>query len=206
MVQEEDTDYIAANGSVAGNPKFVNVDGSEDGKITADDRTILGYSKENFRMNMAHTVSYGNWELYALFTGIFSGGDYGKAVNNEAYTNNLNNYMAGLVDVDEPWWTPENRSNTYPRINFTGGNFTALQPYGWVRLQDLSLSYTFRQKKIRDFGINRLQVYVSAKNLFTLTKWTGGDPEARQKLLYGMTQGTFIPLQKSLSIGFNLSF
>lgn len=49
IVQEDDTEYIAANGAEPGDVKFANLDGSEDGKITADDRTILGYKKENFR-------------------------------------------------------------------------------------------------------------------------------------------------------------
>ena len=45
IVQEEDTEYMAANGAEPGDVKFANLDGSEDGKITADDRTILGYKK-----------------------------------------------------------------------------------------------------------------------------------------------------------------
>jgi TonB-linked SusC/RagA family outer membrane protein len=197
IVQEEDTEYLAANTSAAGNPKFANVDGSEDGKITADDRTILGYGKENFRMNMSHTLAYKNWELYALFTGVFSGGGYGMDTNNEVYTGS-----AGMVDKDEVWWTPENRSNVYPRVNFTGGNYTALQPYGYVRLQDLNLSYTFR---LQEKGVQNLRAYVSVKNLFTVTDWIGGDPEMRQKLNTTLT-GSLAPLQKTVLFGLNLSF
>jgi TonB-linked SusC/RagA family outer membrane protein len=200
IVQEEDTEYIAVNNSVAGNPKFANVDGSEDGKITADDRTILGYSKENFRLNMAQTLSYKNWELYALFTGVFGGNDFGMQTNNEAYTGS-----AGMVDENEVWWTPENRSNVYPRINFTGGNYTALQCYGYVRLQDLNLSYNFRHQALKNMGIRNLRVHVSVKNLFTLTNWVGGDPEIRQKLNTMLTN-SFSPLQRVILFGFNLSF
>ncbi|MDR3219008.1 MAG: SusC/RagA family TonB-linked outer membrane protein [Dysgonamonadaceae bacterium] len=200
MVQEEDTEYIKANTSVPGNPKFANVDGSEDGKITADDRTILGYRKENFRMNMSHTLVYGNWELYALFNGVFSGGGYGMDANAEAYTN-----APGFVDQDIVWWTPENRSDIYPRINFTGGNFTPVMSYGFVRLQDLNLSYTFRQQKIKDLGIERLRIYLSGKNLFTVTDWIGGDPENRQKQSATLRITTF-PLQQTLAFGMNISF
>jgi hypothetical protein len=200
IVQEEDTDYIATNTSVAGNPKFSNEDGSEDGKITADDRTVLGYTKENFRMNMAQTLRYKNWELYALFTGIFSGGGYGMETNNEAYL-----FAAGLVDENEVWWTPENRSNVYPRINFTGGNYTAVQAYGYVRLQDLNLSYAFNQAAIKNMGIHRLRLYVSVKNLFTITNWVGGDPENKQKL-HTRLANDYYPLQKTVLFGVNLSF
>jgi TonB-linked SusC/RagA family outer membrane protein len=200
IVQEGDTEYIKANTSVAGNPKFANIDGSDDGKITADDRTILGYNKENFRMNMGQTFRYKDWELYALFTGVFGGNGYGMYANNEAYIGS-----AGMVENDEVWWTPENRSNIYPRINFTGGNYTALQSYGYVRLQDLSLSYTFRQQALKEKGLHNLRAYISVKNLFTLTNWVGGDPEVRQKL-NTMLRRDFDPLQRTVSFGFNLSF
>jgi TonB-linked SusC/RagA family outer membrane protein len=205
IVQEEDTEYINVNNSAAGNPKFANIDNSSDGKISMaatgpEDRTILGYRKENFRMNMAQTVNYKNWELYALFTGVFSGGGYGMETNSEAYTSN-----AGMVDEDEVWWTPENRSNTYPRINFTGGNFNPVMAYGYVRLQDLSLSYSFRQQALANKNIHRLRLYVSVKNLFTITNWVGGDPEIKQKLST-MLLSNFSPLQKSVLFGVSFSF
>ena len=71
IVQEEDIEYIEANNAAPGDVKFANLDGSEDGKITADDRTILGYNKENFRMSLSSTLKYKNLELYFLFAGVF---------------------------------------------------------------------------------------------------------------------------------------
>ena len=200
IVQEEDADYIVTNNSVAGNPKFANTDNSADGRISPDDRTVLGFRKENFRMNMSHTFTYGSWELYALFTGIFSGGGFGMDINNEAYLN-----CAGMVDVDEVWWTPANRSNVYPRINFTGGNYTALQSYGYIRLQNLNLAYYFKQQALKNIGIDQLKLHVSVKNLFTITKWDGGDPEARQKFST-MAPNGFDPLQRTVLFGLNISF
>jgi len=201
IVQEGDTEYIAANNSRPGDPMFANIDESADGRITADDRTIVGYTKENFRMNMSHTFSYKNIELYALFTGVFSGGDYGKDTNPEAYDRTA----AGLVKDEISWWTPENMSNKYPRPNFNqSGNFYPVMDYGWVRLQDLNLSYIFRQQAVKNAGVQNLRVYASVRNLFTLTNWIGGDPEGRHKL--GTSLGTLSPLQKTFSIGLNLSF
>ena len=78
IVQEDDTEYMAANNAVPGDVMFANLDGSADGVITADDRAILGYTKENFRLNMANTLSYKNVELYFLLTGVFGGNGYGQ--------------------------------------------------------------------------------------------------------------------------------
>jgi hypothetical protein len=206
IVQEEDTEYMAANGAKPGDAKFANINGSEDGKITMsateeDDRTIIGYNKENFRMNMSHFFSYKNFELYALFTGLFGGGDYAVASNPSAFLSNSDYYN----NVNHIWWTPENRSNVYPRAQFTGSNYNPVQSYAFVRLQDLNLSYTFRQKALKDRGLNNLRVYVSAKNLFTLTNWVGGDPENKQRFGSYSVLNTY-PLQKTVSFGFNLSF
>lgn len=199
IVQVEDTDYISANGAQAGDPKYWDKDG--DGKITAEDRAILGFKKENFRMAFSNTFRYKDFELYALFTGLFGGHGYARAVNTYAF--------ASLTDIqtdnglDHPWWTPENRSNTYPRVNYYNANYTPVQGYGFVRLQDLSLSYTFRQPWVKKSGIAGLKAFVAGKNLVTFTGWEGGDPEVQQTLgwySYGY------PLSRSFSLGFNLTF
>lgn len=201
IVQEEDEEYIKANNTVPGDPKYANVDGSEDGRITADDRTILGYNKENFRMNMSHTFTYKNFELYALFTGVFGGNGYGLEANPQAYLTN-NSFVNNL---DHPWWTPENRNNIYPRPKFNGSNYTPVMGYTFVRLQDLNLSYIFKQTVIQDVGINSLRVYLAARNLFTITNWVGGDPEIRQRFEPLAATNTY-PLQRTFSVGVNISF
>lgn len=202
IVQEDDTEYIAANGAEPGDVKFANLDGSEDGKITADDRTILGYKKENFRMSFGNTFRYKDFELYMLFTGIFGGNGYGQAVNYYAFRTSSD--VQGDNNFNHGWWTPENKSNKYPRINYTDGRYTPLQGYGFVRLQDLSLSYTFRQPWVQKAGIGNLKVYMACKNLFTISGWEGGDPEVQQTLGSGYTYG--YPLSRTVSFGLNLTF
>ena len=68
-----------------------------------------------------------------------------------------------------------------------------------------NISYTFKQALIRNIGINNLRVYLAARNLFTITNWVGGDPEIRQRFETLSATDTY-PLQRSFSIGVNLSF
>lgn len=202
VVADADKAYAEANGAKPGDVKFANLDGSEDGKITAEDRTILGYSKENFRMSFSNTVRYKDFELYALFTGIFGGNGYGQAVNLYAFRT----YSDSPWDnnLNHTWWSPEHPSNVYPSATYTDGRYTPLQGYGFVRLQDLSLSYTFRQPWVKKAGIGNLKLFVSAKNVFTITGWEGGDPEIQQTIGTGYNYG--YPLSRSFSFGVNLSF
>ena len=104
--------------------------------------------------------------------------------------------------TSKPYWTPENKSTVYPSAYFAGdGRYLALQSRGFVRVQDLSLSYTFNQPWVKEVKIDRLQIYLSAKNLATFTNWFGGDPETGTPV----RENTF-PVPSTYSIGANISF
>lgn len=200
IVQETDVDYINANGATVGIPKYKDLDG--DGVITSKDRDILGYTTPNFKLNMSNTVTYKNWDLYVMITGTFGGGDYYLKSNTAAFmTNGSGLFNSNGIYI--PWWTPENKSNVYPSATFSGdgGRFQGLQNRGFVRLQDVTLSYTFREPWVQKLNIQNFKVFFTAKNLATITNWVGGDPEV----------GTAVredkyPVLTSYSLGLNLSF
>ena len=177
VVNEDDKEYIAANGVTPGDIQNKDLDG--DGKITPNDRTILGFNKEAFRMSLSTNLSYKGWNLYVLFNGVFSGGRYGKATNNNAYMSYTEGMMY-LNTVDHPYWTPENKSEIYPKPWNAQGSLYAIHNYGFVRLQDLSLSYTFGGPKMKKAGIQSLQLYATGNNLFFIAPdWKYSDPEVR---------------------------
>lgn len=200
IVQETDIEYMEANAATPGAPKYKDLDG--DGIITSDDRTILGYSTPNFKLNMSNTITYKNWDLYFMLTGTFGGGGYYLKSNKMAYlTNGSGLFNSNGIYI--PWWTPENKSNVYPSATFSddGGRFLGLQNRAFVRLQDLTLSYTFREPWVKKMNIQNLKVFFTAKNLFTITNWEGGDPEV------GVTVGeNTYPVLTSFSLGANVSF
>ncbi|MDX8339398.1 SusC/RagA family TonB-linked outer membrane protein [Draconibacterium sp. IB214405] len=179
IVQEDDTEYLAANGGEPGDAMYANIDGSEDGAIGVTDRKILGFGGENFRLSLSNTLTYKNFQLYALFNGIFSGGDYGYQENNLAYMSSDGFQYHNMLN--HPWWTPENPSETYPRVNFTDARYTALQKYTFVRLQELNLSYTFDRDLLKKIYFSSLKVFVSGSNLFFIAPdWEYSDPEIRR--------------------------
>jgi len=69
----------------------------------------------------------------------------------------------------------------------------------FVRLQDVSLSYTLHQLNDKDSRLPLFKIYISGKNLLTLTKWDGWDPETNQ----GINSG-YYPVMKSFNIGFDI--
>jgi TonB-linked SusC/RagA family outer membrane protein len=199
IVQEADGDYMNTNGAVAGDVKFYDKEG--DG-IDSDDRMILGYSPDNFRMSWSNTFKYKNFEVYALVSGIFGGNNYYKATNIYAYRTASdvvfdNNFNHG-------WWTAENQSNKYPRVGYTDSRYAPLQSRSFVRLQNLSVSYTFNQLWVKELNLKNFRVFASATNLFTITGWEGGDPETAQTLGSGYDYG--YPLSSTYSLGLSLTF
>lgn len=176
IVQEGDTEYIQKNAARPGDAMYEDLTG--EGVITPDDRKILGYNKEAFRMSLSNTISWKNWGLYFMFNGIFSGGGYGLAQNNLAYLSYEGMQYTNMFD--HPYWTPENKSEVYPHATYNDGKFSALDPYGFIRLQDLNLSYTLGGPKVKKAGIQSVQFYVSGNNLFFIAPgWKFSDPEVR---------------------------
>lgn len=200
IVQTGDTEYIQKNGVTAGTPKYVDMNG--DGAITTDDRSIIGSADPNFKLNMSNTFSYKNWELYIMITGTFGGNGYYQQSNKSAYMTcgGSNQFSSNSMYI--PYWTAENQSNKYPAPTFVGDDyFLGLQNRAYVRIQDVSLSYTFREPWVKKARINNMKVFFSGKNLATISGWTGGDPEIGSTII----SGTY-PIQTSLSLGVNLSF
>jgi len=198
IVQETDLDYIALTGSAPGSPKYKDLDGVPG--ITAADRTILGYDKDNFRLNMSNSLAYRNFELYMMVTGTFGGNNYFLKSNASAYTTASDRFNDNTIS--KPYWTPENKSNEYPSAYFAGdGRFLGLQSRGFVRIQDISLSYTFKQNWVKASKINALKLFISVKNFATFTNWTGGDPETGTPV----KENTF-PVPSTYLVGANINF
>jgi TonB-linked SusC/RagA family outer membrane protein len=201
IVQEDDTEYIALTSASPGNPKYEDLDGVPG--ISAEDRTILGYSKENFRMSLANTLRYKGVELYVLVSGIFGGNNYLMKSNPYAFRHTGTHWIETYEMFERPSWTPENRNNTYPIAKFeSDGRFQGLQSRGFVKIQDISLSYSFKSAAwLKSLNVQSLKVYLAAKNVATFTNWFGGDPESGARYL----DNTF-PVASTYSIGLNLSF
>ncbi|MCG8311410.1 MAG: TonB-dependent receptor [Cytophagales bacterium] len=213
VVQEDDAEYIANVGALPGDPMFRDIsgpNGTPDGIITADhDRKILGYRQENFRLSLSNTVEYKNFSLYVMLTGIFGGGKDNYFMSE----NPRHNSFSGRFDtneIDHDWWTPENKSNTYLRPDYVPDNrYLGLQSRGFVKIQDVNLSYRLPKGVFKSIGLNSLEVYANIRNLYTFTDWFGGgDPEAGIRAdfqSYGHDVERY-PVPRTFSAGLKVSF
>lgn len=181
-----------------GDVKVVDVNG--DGKIDANDRTIIGSLEPSYTAGLTNTITFGPLTLSGYLT----------SVQGVTRVNPLRGSTQVQAEVrrnipNYEYWTPTNPINTYPsNINETqGGGSNPLgvdffEDASFVRLKDLSLSYSVPASLGARLGAQSARLYLNGRNLWTSTKWTGLDPE-----LAGQRA---IPLEKSVIGGLELRF
>ena len=143
-----------------------------DGAINAADQIITGNPNPKFIYGFSTNVAYKGFDLGAFFSGTHGNDIYNAS--RLSFENPLG--QRNLFQGVENRWTPENPSNQYVSPMVAGrlpiSNYP-MEDGSYMRCKNLMLGYAFPNLK----GISRLRVYVSANNLFTITKYTGFDPE-----------------------------
>ncbi|MEP6513340.1 MAG: SusC/RagA family TonB-linked outer membrane protein, partial [Parafilimonas sp.] len=215
-----------------GRLKFRDVNG--DGAITQDDRTFFGNPNPNFTSGLFISLNYKNFDfstfLYASvgndvinyvrywkdFPAVFDGAVSKDAVYNSAIL--VNSQTGERTDVNDPDAEVANPNAKVPVVE-RGANFSNstqfssyyLEDGSFLKMKSLILGYTIPSESLKRFGIDRLRVYVQAANLFTITGYTGLDPElinsdVGNNTNFGIDFGNYPANQTSLIFGINLSF
>ena len=208
--QELDSYPHLANAKV-GDFRFVDVDGS--GDIDLDkDRTVCGNYMPKFTYGFGGKLWYGGFDMDFNFQGVYGN----KILNlNRRYIDNMEGNVNGTKVALDRWKSPENPGSGWVnRANRkqTGSNGRTstwhLEGGSYLRLQNLSLGYTLPRNFTQKFKVEKLRVYVSGQNLFTITNYSGYNPEVNarpsQNLTPGEDYGTY-PLARTYMFGLNLT-
>jgi len=193
-----------------GDLKYVDVNG--DGLLTADDRSIIGNTNPKYIFGLNNTFEYKNFRL-----SISIQGHIGNQIANlnrfrlDALTvvpSNLTNISQAAYNGR---WTGPGTSNYYPSARAYGtyfnGRFTdfLIEDGSYIRLKSMVLDYNIPLGHFK--MIRSVRVFISATNLFTITKYTGYDPEVNTNynnpLTPGVDNGTY-PQVRTFSVGANL--
>ncbi|TKG95876.1 TonB-dependent receptor [Puteibacter caeruleilacunae] len=167
-----------------------------------DDRKILGTSDPNYRFGIFNSVSYRDFNL-SFFINSVQGG-------NNRYLGSPGNLVAGGTDYARrqnqssvrPYWRPDAPTTNTPGMYWSQPvSGPLLIDRSYVRLQDVTLSYSFNSSVLRNWGLSNLRVYASGKNLYTWTDWTGWDPDVDRP-----SNGSPTPVMRSYVFGLNFSF
>ncbi|MNI07974.1 TonB dependent receptor [compost metagenome] len=172
-VIQQGENYAPQPNSKPGDPKFADVNG--DGTINSADRTIIGRGYPKFNFGMTNTFAYKNFDLTAFIYG------------------NVGNDLLNMTRMNLEWkrttealnrWTPTNTNTEIPRNGFYYMNYGGyindhfIENASFLRLRNLTLGYTI---PLKTKAVQSIRVYGMAENLFTISNYSGWDPEVDTK-------------------------
>ena len=189
-----------------GDFRFKDVNG--DGKLDDSDRTMIGKGIPDWTFGLNLGFAWKGIDFSMLIQG-----QAGVQAFNVTRRTDL--YYINLPKTILNRWTGEGSTNSAPKFEFTSSNENYRVSDYWVedasfiRARNVQLGYTLPQSLTKKFFVQRFRVYAQAENLFTLTRYSGCDPEVTGGNGFGTELGIdrgVYPQNRTFSVGVNLTF
>ena len=189
-----------------GDIKYKDLNG--DGRITVSDKTYIGDPNPDFTFGFTNDFSYKNFTLSVFFQGSYGNDIYNASrIETEGMYDGKNQSTAVLNR-----WKKRGDITDIPRAVKGTDNIKAssrwVEDGSYLRLKTLTLAYNLPTQALQQYGIRKVQPYLTAQNLWTLTNYKGFDPEVNEGLsgpTMGIDWGTY-PQTKSFIFGLNIEF
>ena len=182
--------------AVAGDFKFKDTNG--DGVINADDRTIIGNPTPDFTFGFTANAAYKGWDLSIFLQGMAGNDIYNATRRYDLPTANM---PASALNR----WTGEGSTNEYPRLtmndvnrNYARSSDFYVEDGSFARIKNFQLGYNFKTALLDKLGIIKCRAYYSGNNLYTLTGYSGFDPEIGSGV--GIDRGIYPQARTHLSL------
>jgi TonB-linked SusC/RagA family outer membrane protein len=201
-------------GAAPGAFKFADLDGAA--AIDPNDQTYIGNPNPKLTYGLNINASFKNFDFFVSFYG-----SYGNDIFNYVkYWTDFPQVFEGNVSADliQNSWSPTNLNPKYPQVTNAGTFSNADEVNSWyvekgsyLRLKALNIGYTVDPAVLHRVGIDKVRIYVQGANLFTITKYTGLDPELQGSNLndqtnFGIDLGNYPANQKTYIVGLNVTF
>lgn len=187
---------------------IVYKDTNGDGTISAVDKTYIGDPNPDFTFGLTNNFSYKNFTLNVFLQGSYGNDIYNASRIEMEAMRNMSNQSTAVLNR---WRNPGDVTDM-PRAVRGTDNVRAssrwVEDGSYLRLKTITLSYNVDSDMLKRNGIRRIQPYVTAQNIWTLTNYKGFDPEVDQQLsgpTQGIDWGTY-PQIKTFIFGLNIEF
>ena len=197
--QGEDVSKLpTVNGQIPqpGDLKFA--DTNNDNKIDGNDRIILGSTQPDLVYGFSTQLRWHDFDLSASFAGSYGNKLYNALQRRLELTGDSYNVLTTVKDS----WTPQNPSNALPLASnarpFGYIDSRYVQSASYLKLRNLTIGYNIKFKQLA--RIERIRLYATASNLFTITPYKGYDPEVSS----GTDSGAF-PSSRTFTFGINVT-
>jgi TonB-linked SusC/RagA family outer membrane protein len=198
---------IANPESLVGEVKYRDI--NKDGAITAADQTVIGDASPDYTFGLTNNFTFKGFSLSFFFQGV---------IGNDLFNGNLTNIdMANIANIPEfaynsRWIDGADNTNAkWPKAirTFTRDMLISnrhIEDGSYIRLKNINLGYRFSPKFK---GIDKVYLYGSASNLFTITNYSWFDPDINAFAGDASRRGVDIysyPSSRTYSMGFNVEF
>jgi TonB-linked SusC/RagA family outer membrane protein len=198
----------------AGDYKFADL--NNDNIIDEKDRTIIGNPLPDFTFGLFYNAQYKKFDFSVLFQGSYGNEIFNAAklwlYNPYALTNwsrdILNSYKEPEYDDEKNLIDLGNTETSLHRYDWLNKNNNLrvsdfyVEDGSYLRLKNIQLGYTFKPDLTRKIHIQKFRIFLCAQNLFTITNYTGMDPEVGG---WGIDSGIY-PQPRTFMGGVNLKF
>jgi TonB-linked SusC/RagA family outer membrane protein len=195
----------------AGDVRFKDLNG--DGKLDDKDRAKIGSPWADYTVGLNLNFAYKQFDLIANFYASIGNELVNQNISDLYNGTSLTNKVSGL---DQMAWHGEGTSNYVPRLskddnneNFTKFSSLYVEDGSYMRMKNLQLGYTF----LNQFGLDKLRLSLSGQNLWTITDYTGvdpevggGDPNKGDSVKGSGFGGWNYPVQPTVLFGLNVAF
>lgn len=197
--------------AAVGKYKYSDTDG--DGTITDADRKFIGNPHPDFTYGINLNLGYKGFDLSAFFQGVQGNQIINMVKRWVDFNNQAGNRSLRMLNDS---WTPENPDAVLPVLDANDSRSQQPSSYfvedgSYFRMKNLTLGYTLPATTVSKIGLSSARVYFQAQNLFTITKYSGIDPEVTSvgstpgSTVLGVDQGNY-PNSKMYQIGVNFGF
>ena len=211
IFQNEDqvSNHAIQPGKGVGRLIFRDIDGN--GEVNENDRCIIGNPNPDFAMGLTLSASYKNWSFSTFFSGEFGFDIYNgtrKQLEFMTYGNTYTNRGEGVLSA----WTPENKGASIPALTtIDDNNETRMSTYfvedgSYLKCKYIKLAYNFDQKWMKTIGLSALSIYGQVENVFTITDYSGLDPEVPLGGYGARIDNGPYPRARTFSMGLNVQF
>ncbi|WP_245129048.1 TonB-dependent receptor [Mucilaginibacter straminoryzae] len=191
--------------NIPGDIKFKDVNG--DGKITPDDRVLLGQATPHYRYGVSLSASYKGFDASVLLQGVFSNL---LRVSGGAQVPFFFNGDGNILQSQLDYWSPSNPNARYPILrtdqSINNGQFNSwwLFKAAYTRFKNAQLGYTFSNAFVKKLGISSARFFVAGDNLFLIT--SKNFPKSLDPEIANYGDGSNYPQVRNLSLGLNVTF
>ena len=174
-----------------------------------EDRTIIGNANPDFIYGLTNTLSYKNFSLFVFLQGS-QGNDLLNAtrIETEGMLDPKNQSIVVLNRWRQPGDITDIPRASAGNVNNSRISTRFIEDASYLRFKTLTLSYSFPKKVLDQLNISGLKMYTTGENIFTITDYSGFDPEVNAfggNAAGGVDFGTY-PQTKNLIFGMNIEF